>query len=203
MLTINKKQAQRQMPKKKEITSNKSYTDIIYGYLQANCSIVEENKRKIILKNQLKFTDMANTLKISRQTASKKFKQLIDLGLIEEKSNEYELITFPTQDAFLIELETLRILTNALNQNSINIYVYLLNRYVANQEQSYIFTLNQLKDYIGFSTNTRTNNSTITDILQVLQKLGLLAYSVENIRDSEGKYLTQYSLKWITNSLHC
>jgi hypothetical protein len=43
--------------------------------------------------------------------------------------------------ATLIENGTLRMMISALNENTINIYIYLLNRFLANDEQSFEFTL--------------------------------------------------------------
>ena len=70
---------------------------------------------------------------MSRQTASKKFQNLIALGLLKENElGVYNLELLPADVAALIPQETLSILVNALNENSISTYIYLLRRWFAN-----------------------------------------------------------------------
>ena len=51
---------------------------------------------------------------MTRQTISKKFNNLIELGLIERIDGGYELITLPNQEAFLVSTPTLIKLINTL-----------------------------------------------------------------------------------------
>ena len=55
-------------------------------------------------------------------------------------------------------------------------YVYLFNRYYANQSREFMFTLEQVKAGIGVGPKSHNNNEGIVSILYVLQKLGLLKY---------------------------
>jgi hypothetical protein len=59
-----------------------------------------------------------------------------------------------------------------------------MNRYLAAGEQEYIVTMSQMKDYIGIATSTTSNNLIITDIMEVLAKLGLICYEY---RQEDGK----------------
>jgi hypothetical protein len=70
-------------------------------------------------------------------------------------------------------------LTSAFNENAINIYIYLFNRYIANKEIGFEFTINTLKEYCGLGTNTHCNNYIIQDILEVLALAGLIKYETE------------------------
>ena len=67
-------------------------------------------------------------------------------------------------------------MNNGLNHNSISLFVYLLKRYIANNEQPYIVTMWQMKKFIGMATSTSSNNEVIIDILNILKKLGLVDY---------------------------
>ena len=87
---------------------------------------------------------MGNKFDLSRQTVSKKFKQLIDLGLVKQVEGNkdiYELTVLNKELATLIPYDTLRIMTNTLSEKSISCYVYLLNRYLANNCKKFSFTM--------------------------------------------------------------
>lgn len=166
----------RQIPKVVKYTANKKYNDLLYGFLQ---EISELNgKERYIPIGKISYIQIAQKLGLTRQTVSKKFKDLLELGLIiEDKENgKYILTNLEKKEGALIPFKTLRLLNNALSHNAISTYVYLLNRYIAEEETSYIFTLKQIKSFIGVSVNTTSNNSIVTDILQVLKLIGLIEY---------------------------
>lgn len=54
----------------------------------------------------------------------------------------------------------------------------------------------QMKEYIGHSTTTTSNNMIISDILEILKRLGLLDYSLET--DELKTYL---EFKYVKNKL--
>lgn len=171
----------RQVPKAQEIVSQKLYSDILYGYLQVNSSR-DENGIRYIEKKLINFSSLEKLLNISRQTLSKRFSKLIEMGLVVliegSKPIKYELPVLQSKDGFLIPEETLRIMTNTLNDNTINVYVYLINRFIANKEQPFDFTITTLKSYCGLGILGDSNNYIISDILTVLQKLGLIEYTI-------------------------
>ncbi len=119
---------------------------------------------------------------MSRQTVSTKFKNLKELGLVNELANgDYELRILEKELAFLVPYDTLKLITDALSENSVSTYVYLLNRYWANEGKPFQFTLEQIKSHIGICTTTRSNDNVITNILFVLEKIGLIKYSLTTI----------------------
>ena len=142
---------------------------------------------------------------MSRQTVSTKFKNLKELGLVEEINKEkIKIIELDANLASLIPYNTLKLITDTLNENSISAYTFLLNRYYANKCQPFQFTLDQVKAHIGISTNTRSNNDTITNILYVLDKIGLIKYSLTTVSqeaDTFQNIKTIYQLDWLTNTL--
>lgn len=111
----------------------------------------------------------------------------------------YILTQLSKEESFLIPSETLAVLVSALNENSISVYAYLLNRYYANDKERFNFSITGLKDLCGLGINTTSNNYIITNILNVLQKLGLITYSVVTAREKSGQCETRYYLESATN----
>ena len=174
----------RQVPKVKIYTANKMYFDLLYGVLQEMSYMDFDdsgNRIRCVDKKEIKFVDLAERIGLTRQSVSTKFKNLIELGLIELRDEEgrYVIHTLDGKEAALIPLETLRILNNTLSHNCINVFVYLLNRYVAAECEEYMVTLGQIKSFVGLSEKSRSNNEVITDILWILQRLGLVEYKLE------------------------
>lgn len=196
----------RQMPKKKEYMANKMYSDIVYAWIQVNSQWDKQSNTRWINKKDVKFTVIADELGITRQTVSTRFKRLLDkdekgnagLGLIiyNDELQRYELSVLSPDVAMLIEKGTLRTMISALNENTINVFIYLLNRYLANQEQSFDFTIEQIKVILGLSIKTRSNDYIITDILRILKRIGLLNYKL-NVK----KEKTIYKIIYMTNEI--
>lgn len=201
---LERKNNSRQIPKTKEICSNKKYNDILYAYLQC-ISEKNENGSRTFDKKEINFTKLGEIFNLSRQTVSTKFKNLKDLGLIKElDKNTYEVITLEKDLASLIPYDTLKLVTDTLNENSISTYVYLLNCYYANNCRSFTFTLEQIKKHIGICSSTRSNDDIITNILFVLEKIGLIKYRLTSIKQENDTFQnikTIYELEWLTNSI--
>lgn len=190
----------RQVIKDKALTSAKYFSDIIYCYLQ---SVSEwdgmEGHPRYVWKKKIKFNKLAGEVfQMSRQTISARVKRLIELDLVEETAEKYILKVLPGNIASLLPQITLRILTSVCNERAISIYVYLLNRYIACGEQEFIFTYTQLKNFIGLSTATRSNDYIIQDILLGLEKFELLKKE-ERIEAEAGEYKTVYYITYMTN----
>lgn len=195
----------RQMPKTKTICSNKKYYDILYAYLQCISERDEISNKRYFYKKDINFSKLAEIFGLSRQTVSTKFKNLKELGLIEESSSEiYSLIELNADLASLIPYNTLKLLTDTLSENSISTYIYLLNCYYSNDCRPFQFSLDLIKKYIGISTSTRSNNDIITNILYVLDKIGLIKYSLSTVSQDSDTFQnvkTIYQIDWMTNKL--
>ena len=72
----------------------------------------------------------------------------------------------------------------------------MLNRYIANGYDGYDFTLGQVKDFIGFTTSTTSNNCCIVDTFEILERLGLMKY---HLTCENGRY--HYVVEWMKNKL--
>lgn len=196
----------RQMPAISSITREKDYCDLLYAWLQCNSERETiDSPQRIIEKRKVKWTaiekDFTRTLAdgtvektMARKTIAKYFKYLEDKGLIKEGANEnyYYLTTLDAMEANLVEYQTLAKLMNVMQKNSINIYIYLFNRYYANACEGFETTLRQIKDFIGIATGTTSNNVVVNDTLEILARLGLLSYKIS----SEG-----IQVEWVKNKL--
>lgn len=184
----------RQVPSIEKYTADKKYHDLLYGVLQemsyGEKLPGEEIMTRYVNKKDFTYESLGDRIGLKRVAASKYFKNLIELGLIvEEKENKrYKLLFLDKSIATLIPFETLRKLNNSLNHNAISVYVYLLKRYIAAGEQEYIYTRNQLKTFCGIAINTNSNDEVISDILQVLELLGLIERKY--IQTEENKTIT-------------
>ena len=202
MLEIKKDS--RQVPKVKEITANKKYYDILYAWLQCVSIYDERTGERTVGKKEINFSNLASMFNLTRQTVSKKFNNLIELGLVTKREKDYVVQPLTTDIASLVPYKTLKLITDTLSEHSINTYVYLFNRYYANQCQGFQFTLAQVKENIGICSSTRSNDDTVTNILYVLEKLGLIKYhmtTVEQTNTSFKNIKTIYELEWLTNEL--
>lgn len=52
----------------------------------------------------------------------------------------------------------------------------------------YQFSLSEIKQFLGLCTTTRSNDSIITDILFVLQKIGLIEYKLSAVQQENVDY---------------
>ena len=177
----------RQMPRIQDICGSKAYNDILYGFLQANSEWDGvQGHLRYLPKKFINYSKLGAALGLSRQTVSKKFQNLIDLGLVVQQEDRYELVILSREIAALIPSATLNILVNTLNERAISTYIYLLWQFLWHDMQEYLFTLNEIKKFLGICYTTRSNDDTIQDILFVLQKIGLIEYELSTLEKKEG-----------------
>lgn len=195
----------RQVPKTSEITANSKYFDILYAHLQiiSEWDQVDGHFRRIPRK-EINFTRLGKILGLSRQTIAKKFNNLIALGLvIEVEGGDYELPILKDSIAFLLPYDTLRILTNTLNEKTISVYTYLINRFYANNCKEFQVTYTQLKAFCGVGTKTRSNDYIIADILTVLKKLELIDFDIRGIKVETGNFKDCIFITQVSNKIKC
>lgn len=170
----------RQVPSVKDVTSNKNYFDLMYGYMQGISQPAMDGSR-YVEKKEATQAKLAEALKITRNTAAKRLKGLIDMGLVsyDEELRRYVLVYLNKDLATLVPEHTLELLVDGLSQHSISIFVYLLNRYLANGEKPFDVLMSQMKAWIGISENTTSNNNVVSNVLEILKALGLVDYILE------------------------
>ena len=126
------------------------------------------------------------------------------MGLVRQGADGVYLEKLDQDIAALIPYTTLKLVTDTLSENSVNTYVYLLKLYYANDCAPVKFTLEQVKRNIGICSTTRSNDEVVTNILFVLQKLGLIRYQLTTEVQAESSFKnvkTIYELEWLTNKI--
>ena len=204
------KKNSRQMPSTTSIVREKDYCDLLYAWLQCNSERENINtSRRRIEKKKVKWAsierDFTRQLSdgsiekaMSRKTIAKYFSYLIDEKLvIDENDDYYYLAVLDPQDGNLIEYNTLLKMMNVFQKNSINIYIYLFNKYYSNSFQPFIATFRQIKEYIGIATTTTSNNAIIDDTIDILKRIGLLDYKLKVLEDNK----TCLEFLWVKNEL--
>lgn len=193
----------RQIPKKKDLTSDKKYNDLVYGWLQAHSEWDQvQGHKRWLDKRVVNFSKIADDTGICRQTVSTKVKNLISMGLLSlnNETGRYELVILEKDAAMLIDRHTLDILVSAMNTYAITTYVYLYSRYYANSFKPFDFYMEQLKAMVNLSGDNRGTNEKFSNILIVLQKLGLLKYEYKTA-GADGNIKSNYRITWMTNKL--
>ena len=204
------KKNSRQMPSTTSIVREKDYCDLLYAWLQCNSERENVNtSRRRIEKKKVKWAsierDFTRELSdgtiekaMSRKTIAKYFSYLIDSNLVSDEGDEYYYLTvLDGSEANLIEYNTLLKMMNVFQKNSINIYIYLFNKYYSNSFQPFIATFTQIKEYIGIATTTTSNNAIIDDTIDILKRLGLLDYKLKVLEDNK----TCLEFLWVKNEL--
>lgn len=199
----------RQIPSTSGITADKHYSDILYAWLQCKSERVSNNTQerrihKSIIKWQSIERDMERVdsegniqTPMKRKTIKKYFTHLEEQGLIKLAPDDYYYLTvLDSSMGSLIEYNTLLKLLNTVQRHVISIYVYLLNRYIANGEQPYIATIAQIKNFIGIATTTSSNNDIIDDSVDILKRLGLLDFRIVKTEEK-----TMREFVWVVNKL--
>lgn len=185
----------RQIPSITSYTSDNKYNDLLYGVLQQRSyhEVINGVSTRYVDKKDVVFSKLCHFVGLSRQKTSQKFNNLIEKGLIQEDPNpkmkRYILNELDTTVASLVPLETLRKINNALSQHAISLFVYLMNRYIANGKKEFVATMSQMKDFIGVATATSSNNNIITDILQILQLIGLVQWRYQWDENSKKTFI--------------
>jgi hypothetical protein len=193
----------RQIPKHRDYTTNKQYDDLMYGYLQS-ISFDDFDGYRYVNAADVSFTKLGTALKISRPTATNRFKGLKSLMLVaqEKDRGKYRLEPLANEYALLVPNDVLKKLVDYKISHLISIYVYLLLRYTALYEP-YPFKFSTLKEYIGISADTYSNSGLITERLDILQNIALLGYEEKTIKNqfTPGYHSEQWVL-WMRNHLY-
>lgn len=186
----------RQIPKHKIILANKSYQDLVYAWFQSESNLQPDGTR-IMPKDRVSYNKMSNELGMYRNTIAKYIQKLVDMQLLrQDEDGNYIVEKLETSIAMLVPFETVRMLWNTLQRNAVSLYVTLLNLYIENDEQPFYTTYVFLKEQIGLSVTTYSNNTVISDRLIVLEKLGLIQWEVKQVsEDSRRLYIKKVTNK--------
>lgn len=191
---MEKTKNNRQMPKVKEICSDKRYSDVVYGWFQHMSVKDKDENVRYVPKKDVKYVNISRVVNLSRQTVAKKVQSLQDIQLIvyNEDKKRFELPLLSKENGWLMDARTLEFLVNTVSDDTISVYIYLLRASYDNEGKPFLFPLKALKHFIGICDSTESNNTYITDKLLLLREIGLLDYEL----DLEKR---MYKLLWITN----
>lgn len=176
-----------------------SINDILYGFLYVNSTYNPVTNQLYItgkVKSEL-IKQFKATASISDRTVNRHFAKYLepDVNLItlDPKTGNY---VFNTNFSVwsLVDADMLSYLVNTRSVNCIKVYVYLLNKhqyFTKKMGQEYIFTAKELLLALGYSEATSSKNQAtlamITDILESLQREGIINYLDTWELNEEGK----------------
>lgn len=161
----------RQVVSDKSITSSKAFNDFLYSWLVLNSE--EENGERYIWKRAFVYSKLESELGMTRKTIKNYFENLHELGLIEEAGDKW-ILSDLGREGFKIEKQVLERLVNMKKRYAVSLYVYLVRGYYIAGQTQLIILLDNVKEYLGLGTNTRSNNYIITDLFEDFRVMGLL-----------------------------
>lgn len=120
--------------------------------------------------------------KISFSTFQRRFAIYKKIGLMRELELDGKPIYYLFQDFEIfqyVSTQTLTYLADTASSEVIKIYGYLLNKYLwkIKTDEKYLFSLKELTELIGYSSNNNGNTKIIRNCLRALELSGLLACS--------------------------
>lgn len=174
---------------------NYKTNDLLYGFMRGLSTartFYEDGKKitreylpvKTFKKNKKLIASICN---VSTRTIDNQLDKLTEAGLLDEgvevievdgKEYDYPCFWFPynyNENYELIDIDVVRYLVNTRNSQAIRVYIYLLNKY--KWKKDYIFTVNELKQALGYADSTTTAYAMIRDILASFSKEGIIAYT--------------------------
>lgn len=137
-------------------------------------------------------TPKGNSQKVSKATANRHFKKLMDYGYVKKEKDYYEILN-PEDSFLMIPLDTINFLLDNLRPHVFKTFIYLVQR--NKFKENYEFTLQELAEHTGLSTtNRQSTNATLKNALLALNKLNLV-YCKELIKKNrEGNPIHYYQI---------
>lgn len=161
--------------------------DLLYGFMRALSTACPDEVSKfreyLPIKTFTKNKKMiAQVLGCSTRTIDRHLEQLAKAGLIDEGVEvkgeyEYPCFWFPYDESKaykLLDSDLVLYLVNTRNVQCIRVYLYLLNKY--QWKRGYLFSIQELKEALGYASSTKTADAIIKDILTSFRNEGIIAY---------------------------
>lgn len=129
---------------------------------------------------------IAGLCNCSPKTIDRHLEKLFERNLLDEGIEvitvngveyEYECFWFPYDENGtykLIDKEVITYLINTRNTHAIRIYLYLLNKY--QWKKDYIFTIQEIKEALGYAESTKTCDVLIKNVLASFKAEGIISY---------------------------
>lgn len=165
---------ERKIPNDTLTLANKSFSDILYSYLQIISNEPAADGRRYIRKKDINTKEVCNLLGVQTRSYQDKLKKLKELNYISEEQGMIFINTDgPTY--FKIPKETLNEMIIISNKNVIKVYLILGNMYEAHFDPQ--FSLEYIAKGLGYANaKYKGVRDMIETILKGLVLLGLIEY---------------------------
>lgn len=191
-----------------ETFMNYKVDDILFGFMRGLSTVRppvegQEHREYLIKKNYTKNKKLiAGICGCSTKTIDRHLDKLFENGLIDEgieviNGKDVPCYWFPKVEGKyeIVEQDMVRHLVNTRSQNTIKIYIYLLNKYKWKRQTNdkYVFTERELGSALGYSENTDTFYEPMKYLLASLMSEGLITYKkikceIEDIESTKTTY---------------
>lgn len=208
---------------------NYKTNDLLYGFLRSLSTarpIYEEGKLvkwqeylpiKTFKQNKKLIAGICGT---TTRTIDNHINKLFEVGLLDEgveivekinkdgtvKQYEYECFWFPHNENNkykIIDKEVVSYLVYTRNAHAIRIYLYLLNKF--QWKKGYIFTIQEIKEALGYAESTKSCDALIKDCLASFKAEGLIKFEIIEMPIEESEYLQaktyRMRLDYVCNSV--
>ena len=169
-----------------------SYNDNLYLWLLLHSNYNDKNKKYYIDKNNIAYSLLSEELGYSRQTISKRFKQLLkesnssDNPLIYEQSQHYILPVF--ENSYFIHKniakKLLKLNSSFHYDELIKTYIWIAQKFEKGEKN---ISFNDIILAFGHSKGNEQTYNRYKDILTTLQGAGLIKFRTDVTR-TQGKY---------------
>ena len=139
------------------------------------------------MKKDFVYSQLEEELKMSRKTMAKYFDYLIEVGVIVEGKDRW-IISDLGNKGFWIERDILKRIIDLKERYALSIYVYLIKGYHIAGETQLVVLMENIKGFIGISTNIRSNNYIVADIFEAYREMGLLNCQLWYDKDTNKRF---------------
>lgn len=167
---------------------NYTIDDLLYGALQHLATYSSDNNLLYLTKAKMTKSRKAlySLCDLNARSLKAHIEKLKSKGLIsEEKVNcdntivEAYIFPYKYDSKYqMVNWEMLWYVVSTRNKSAIQIYVYLLNKFLWKQksDEYYIFTNKELQIVLGYSPNTNLADSIISNVLESLAREGVIKF---------------------------
>lgn len=149
--------------------------DLLYAFMRSISTVnpqptmTEYLSLKDLSKNR---TIVQYACGLTSRQFTRALNKLLEENLIEIKDNNYYFPYDYDERYKLVDRDMLKYLINTRNLHVIRIYLILLNFY--SYKQGYVFTINEIKEQLGYAESNKDFNKIIQDILTSLKREGII-----------------------------
>ena len=126
---------------------------------------------------------IAGILNVNPKTIGNQLEKLLESGLVDQGIEEMngtdcECYWFPYDEDGrykIVEKEVIEYLVHTRNAHAIRIYLYLLSKY--QWKKDYIFTIQELKEALGYAESTKSCDALIRNVLASFKAEGILKFT--------------------------